>query len=385
MKIRTILVVFGAVLLAACAEAPKKQELGTTFYPMPPETPRLQFLTTITKEQDLKGGASDFKKYLLGTDAERGGKQLARPFALAHRKGRLYLADKTAHQIMIVDLEKKSLDYIRDLKGGPLQDPTDVYITPDGYKYVADEKRGEIVVFNERDEFFRTYGSEQEFRPVAVAVRGNRIYVADIRDNEVEVLDKDSGEVVGKIGEVGTAQGRFHKPVRLALDSSGNLFVTDFLNFRVQMFDQAGKYIRQIGELGSYPGTFARPKGIDLDLDGHLYAVDAAFENVQIFDVKSGEPLLAFGKYGPRPGGTYLPAAVHIDYDNVQYFQQYVDPNFKVKYLVYVTNTLGDKKLNVYGFGDWIGPELHYVPKQKPAAGGPGQQPASLGEVVPIQ
>jgi len=105
---------------------------------------------------------------------------------------------------------------------------------------------------------------------------------------------------------------------------------------------------------------------------------------VQIFDVKSGEPLLPFGKYGPQPGGTYLPAAVHIDYDNVPYFEQYVDPNFKVKYLVYVTNTLGEKKLNVYGFGDWIGPELHYKPKKKPATQDQSaQQPASLGNVAP--
>jgi len=251
MKMRTLLIVFGAILLAACAEAPKKEEADTVYYPMPPQTPRLQFLTTITTEQDLKGDSSDFKTYLLGTDAESGAKQLARPFAVAHVKGRIYVADKTAHQILIVDLEKKSLDYIRDKKGGSLQDPNDIYITPDGYKYVADEKRGEIVVFNERDEFFRTYGSEEDFHPVAVAVRGNRIYVADIRDNEVEVLDKESGEVAGKIGERGSEPGLFHKPIRLAVDSSGNLFVTDFLNFRVQMFDEKSEFVRQIGELGS--------------------------------------------------------------------------------------------------------------------------------------
>ena len=160
---------------------------------MPPYTPRLQFLTNITKEQVLTGGASDFKNFLLGTDAERGGKPLARTFAVVHVTGRIYLADKTTHQIMVIDLEKKTLDYIRDLKGGPLQDPTDIYITPVGYKYVADEQRGEIVVFNERDEFFRTYGGEGQFRRVSVALRWGRINVVDIRAYEVEVLSKEFG------------------------------------------------------------------------------------------------------------------------------------------------------------------------------------------------
>jgi len=101
---------------------------------------------------------------------------------------------------------------------------------------------------------------------------------------------------------------------------------------------------------------------------------------VQVFDIATAEPLLPFGKYGPAPGSTYLPAGIHIDYDNVAYFSQYVDPDFRVKYLVYVGNLAGDKKLNVYGFGDWIGAPLKGVaprpatsPSKPPAAaaGGP--------------
>jgi hypothetical protein len=58
----------------------------------------------------------------------------------------------------------------------------------------------------------------------------------------------------------------------------------------------------------------------------------------------------------------YMPVGVHIDYDNVKYFEQYIDKNFSVKYLIYVANSLGREKINVYGFGDWTGPPL---PKRK--------------------
>jgi len=92
-----------------------------------------------------------------------------------------------------------------------------------------------------------------------------------------------------------------------------------------------------------------------------VYAVDTAFENTQIFDPTSTDLLLFFGGYGPHAGSMYLPSSLHIDYDNVEYFNQFVDKDFKVKYLVYVGNLLGDKKLNVYGFGEWIGAPLPVV------------------------
>jgi hypothetical protein len=54
----------------------------------------------------------------------------------------------------------------------------------------------------------------------------------------------------------------------------------------------------------------------------------------------------------------YLPSGIHIDYHNLEYFSEYADENFKLKYIVYVGNTLGPINLNVYGFGEWIGAPL---------------------------
>lgn len=343
--------IVSVLLLTACAGAPK-QEQGSVFYPPPPETPRVQFLTSITKEIDF-GKSNQFREYLLGK--EQSGKQLARPNGIAHDKGHIYVADKTAKKIIILDLAEHTFDNIRDVKAGALLDPMAVFVTDDGYKYVADAGRGQIVVYNERNEFFRLYGEEKQFRPTSVAVYGNKIYVCNITGNEIVVLEKESGSVLKKMGKKGAGDGEFNQPTHLAVDKDGNLFVTDALNFRIQMFDKDDKFIRSIGALGAHPGTFGRPKGIDADREGHLYTADASFELIQVFDVKTGEPLLPFGKYGAAPGSTYLPSGVHVDYDNVKAFARYADPDFKIKYLIYVGNLLGDKKLNVYGYGEWTG------------------------------
>ena len=358
-----ILITFFSLLAASCAQAPK-QDYGTVFYPPPPETPRIQFLTSISSEDDL-GKTSGFREYLLGE--QKSEKQLTRPFGIAHDKGHIYVADKTANKIIILDLVKKIFSNIIDVRAGALKDPMSIAITDDGYKYIADAGREQIVVFDDNNEFIRAYGNEKQFRPTSVAVYGNKIFVCDIRENEIEVLDKESGDVLAKIGKTGNGKEDLHSPTHLAVDSEGNIFITDALNFRVQMFDKNGKFVRSIGELGTYPGTFGRPKGIDVDRDGHIYTVDASFELIQIFDIETGEPLLPFGKFGPAPGSTYLPTAVHVDYDNVGAFEKYADPDFKLKYLIYVGNMIGSHKLNVYGFGEWTGTSFKgvYKPPEK--------------------
>lgn len=348
------LAAFGLLLLAACAAPAPIEESDATFYPKLPQLPRLQFLMTLNSEEQLGGGASGLQDFLTGKQDTT--KSLNRAWDIAHEKGKLYVVDRNLKAIVIIDLDKGTFDIIKDTKGGPLRDPISVFVTPDGHKYVADKSRQQILVFNERDEFLRAYGAEKQFVPTDVVVFADRVFVSDIRENEVEVLDKASGEVVTKIGGTGEKEGYLRRPTHLALDGDGNVYVTDFMNFRIQKFDKTGTFLKTIGEAGTFPGATPRPKGIAIDKAGFLYAVDAAFELVQVFDEKTADVVLGFGKFESGPGGTYLPAGIHIDYDNIEYFQKYIDKNFRASYLIYVTNQAGDNRLNVYAFGEWIGP-----------------------------
>jgi len=123
----------------------------------------------------------------------------------------------------------------------------------------------------------------------------------------------------------------------------------------VQKFDASGRFLKFYGFPGINLGGFVRPKGLDIDQEGHLLVADAAFENVQIFDEKTGQLLLFFGGPGMGPGNMYLPSGVHVDYANTAYFKNFVDKDFRLKYVLYVGNMFGPRKLNVYGFGEWIG------------------------------
>lgn len=367
-KKKVLFMMVVVALLAGCAQtAEKKTE--ATFFPPLPQQPRLQYLTSISTEEDIGGKkASGVKEWLIGKQQSR--KQIARAHDVGSAKGKIYILDRTFRKILMLDLAKKELDYIRDENEGALGDPMGLFVTEDDVKYVADIGRKQIVVFDKDNRFVREYGDKDQFeRPMDVAVFQNQIYVVDFTKSAIVVLDKESGKTVQTIGEAGSEDGKFNRPTHITIDQQGNIYVNDAFNFRIQKFDPKGNYLKQFGYQGDTLGGFARPKGIAVDHEGIVYAVDTAFENTQLFDPESADLLLFFGGYGPHAGSMYMPSGAHIDYDNLEYFEQYVDKSFKIKYLVYVSNLLGDKKLNVYGFGDWTGAPL---PAVKPTRLSPG-------------
>jgi DNA-binding beta-propeller fold protein YncE len=323
--------------------APDKEPV---FYPMPPAQPRLQFLTTIT--------AGDEREYKVFPVTARNFLAIKRPYDIGAVRGRIYISDRKFNKVLVADLEKKELDVI----SGPYES-AGIWITEDGYKYVADFKNKQVVVFDGSNRITKIYTNPALFeKPVDVAAFLNRVYVCDINRHQIFVIDKESGESIQEIGGIGTEDGKFYKPTHVISDKEGNIYVNDFFNLRVQKFDPDGNFLKAFGHPGDTLGAFARPKGIGIDRDGHLYAVDAAFENVQIFDDSTTDLLLFFGEFGLDPGNMYLPNALYIDYDNVEYFKEFADKNFDVEYLVYVGNTWGPVRLNVYGFGSWSGRPL---------------------------
>jgi sugar lactone lactonase YvrE len=352
MKCRRFAVAIQLSFIAACAPAPVIQDTGTVFYPALPDSPRIQFLTSITSEEDLGVERNRFREFVTGKAETIN--IVARPWDLDHTRGKLYVSDKTYRRIVIVNLERKRIEFVDNRAGGALSNPGGIFVDAAGYKYIADRNRGEIVVFDQMDRFFRAYGSGDDFNPTDVVVFGGRIYASDVGTETIQIFDRESGAVVDIIGRQGENEGTFRFPTHLTIDDAGNLFVTDFLNFRVQKFDVDGNFVKTIGEPGDFPGAMPRPKGIDVDRDGRLYAVDSAFEIVQIFDIETGSALMPFGKFGSINGGTWLPAGVHIDYDNISYFSEYLDPNFRAEYLIYVTNQSGPFKINVYAFGEYV-------------------------------
>jgi len=341
------------IIFMGCATISEKPAAppATIFYPALPQRPRLQFLHSISGESDLGKKQSALQEFLFGKRHDR---LLGKPYDVAACKGKIYILDRMYKKIVILDLAGRKMSFLNDHGIGSLGDPSGIWVSEEGIKYVADMQRKQVVAFDENEHFLRTYGSREIFeKPVDVAVYGKLLYVIDMKKEQLFILDKDTGQVVKTIGE----KGEFFRPSHVTVGPSGNVFVTDAFHFLIKKFSPDGRFLNVIGFHGDQIGGFVRPKGVAVDKNGRLYVVDAAFENVQIFD-DQGRILLFFGGSGRGPGNLYLPAGVAIDDKNTAYFQKFADPDFKLEYLVYVTNMFGKNMLNVYGFGHWISESL---------------------------
>ena len=159
---------------------------------------------------------------------------------------------------------------------GKLMQPINISIDKDGNKYVSDPIRNQVVMFDKNDFYVKAFGPVEGWKPTdAVAFEG-LLYVADEKNGEIKVFDISSGALRNSIGKKGESMGL---PTNLAFDSEGYLYVSDPGRFHIVKLDRDGNVRGTIGSLGKVPGSFARPRGIALDRQNRVYAVDAAFNN----------------------------------------------------------------------------------------------------------
>ena len=79
----------------------------------------------------------------------------------------------------------------------------------------------------------------------------------------------------------GKENGQLNFPRGLAIDSSGNILVSDTNNGRIQKFSPTGAFLSVFGKTGQGPGEFREPGGIAVDASGNIYVADVANNRVQ--------------------------------------------------------------------------------------------------------
>lgn len=70
----------------------------------------------------------------------------------------------------------------------------------------------------------------------------------------------------------------------IAVDRAHRLYVLDYKDQQVRMFDSLGRFVRAIGRNGRGPGEFSQPNGITLDSRDHLVVYDPSNARVSLFD-----------------------------------------------------------------------------------------------------
>ena len=355
-------------VVSGCGPAAKQAEPSLVFYPPPPDPPRLQYLTTINDAENLVPRGGSFADFIVGAPKKQDKPtEIRSPYGLAVWDGKLYVTDLGLLKIHVIDFVRKRYSTLGT--GDQVMKPAGIAIDADGTKYVADAGKKQVTVFDAEDRFVRALGDPKTCAPIAVAVRGDELFVADALAGRVDVWSKD-GTPRRVISSKGNGPDQLQRPAGIAIGPQGHVYVTDMELSIVKELDVDGRYIKSIGGPGDRPGYFARPKGIAIDAAGRIYVADTQWDKVQIFSPE-GQLLLYFGESTRQPHGLVTPTGLAIDTTCLEAFRPYVNKDFEPEYLLLVANEFGVNKVSVHAFGH-AKPHEAAVSESAPTARKPG-------------
>ncbi len=85
-------------------------------------------------------------------------------------------------------------------------------------------------------------------------------------------------------GTEGSGDGQFNNPQGIALNSSGDVYIADQYNHRIQKFDPDGTFVTKWGSSGGGPGQFHNAGAVAVGPDGDVFVGDASSMRLQRFD-----------------------------------------------------------------------------------------------------
>jgi len=220
---------------------------------------------------------------------------------------------------------------------GQFDEPTSTAVAPNGNVWVADAVNHRLQEFSPSGSFIEAIGwgvsdGKNEFEtctssckaglvgsergefsnPEGLAINpSGDIYVADSAQDRIQELSS-TGTFITAFGSYGTGEGDLWDPHGVAVDGNGNVWVADTNNCRVDEFSASGTFRKAYGECGKTLGKFEGPFGV-ADPFLNLYVTDIENQRVEELDTTSKTWLREFGNTGSETEKLSYPWAIAAD------------------------------------------------------------------------
>jgi 4-amino-4-deoxy-L-arabinose transferase-like glycosyltransferase/sugar lactone lactonase YvrE len=220
-------------------------------------------------------------EFLLAWGKEGKGKgQFLEPFDLAvDSQGNVYVLDSLRQSVQSFSSEGK---FIQSLEPGvDFYNPRGIAIDGEDNLYVADTGGNGVIKLSADGRLLAQYGGpEFMYQPTDMAVDGGgNIYVVNAGLPIMQKLDR-SGRLLKQWGI--SVANSFDSP-HLAMGPGGELYITDPEQGRVIVYNLEGEPLEAWGERGTGDGQFGKPLGIAVDNKGNIYVTDPYNHRVQKF------------------------------------------------------------------------------------------------------
>ena len=190
-RLRYLPLIYLLIVAIACSQRPLKKQslLDVVSYPDPPDTARIQYLTSISRSDQLEKRAGIFQRYLIGENLVKG---MNKPYGATFYDGKIFVCDLDLPGLEILNLKTEKFDNFIPKGLGKLILPINCSVDSAGNLYVADVTRKQIVVFNKNLEYVTSIGRPGNFKPTDVVLTEDKVWVSNIINHTVDVFKKDS-------------------------------------------------------------------------------------------------------------------------------------------------------------------------------------------------
>ena len=211
--------------------------------------------------------------------------------------GHTYIADHTTHQIHVFDEQRKHIRSFgqQGSGNGQLNSPIGIAVDADGLIYVCNYGNHRIEMFRTNGTFVKQFGVGHLSHPWGVTVNNKQVHVADSGNHRISIFTLE-GQLIRTIGSRGSGPGQVNHPSAVAISTDGDMYVTDYNNHCVQVFNPDGVFQREFGK-----GLLNYPLDILLTADGHVLVANHGNNRVVIFNT-TGQLIHSF-PVGCKPFG----------------------------------------------------------------------------------
>jgi DNA-binding beta-propeller fold protein YncE len=149
-------------------------------------------------------------------------------------------------------------------------------------------------------------------RAVAVNSRG------DVFLSEYTTVDRVQGFRAGThapfllFGRPGSGDGEFNRAEGIAVGPDDRIYVADSCNHRIEVFSPDGKWLKSYGTAGRAPGEMSYPYDVRVDGAGRQYVCEFGNSRIQVFDANQ-KLVETLGSSGTKPGQFNNPWSIALD------------------------------------------------------------------------
>lgn len=339
-----------AALLSLSGCAAPRIQADPVYFPPPPAAPHVLHLKSFNRLDQLVPRRAGLLEALRGGAARP---FVGKPAGIAFHDGHLYVCDTELNLVHDWDLATGRARRIGNRGDVSLSKPVSVAVDDGGRVYVADTGRGEVVEYDGTGRYVNRLRRPEEngYRPVDVAVLKDSLYIADIGAHRIDIFSTNDGARIGEFGGIGSGAGRFYFPMGVATScSASDIFVSDTMNSRVQVFDLSFNLLRTFGQPGNRYGNMGKPRHLAVGPDGVVFVADVEFAHVHLFN-ELGQLLMLLGGPEDKTGGTPMPVGVTVATSLPEPVAGLVPDGFRADYFLFVTNSVAKKRISLYAVG----------------------------------